>query len=194
MNDVKPSNYPNPIDPHRSEKELAHFHSRYAKGEPDECWIWLGKPISTGYGRIKQRGQTIRAHRLALVLKLGRDLGPGKVPNHMCGNPPCVNPAHLQESTPRENTLHGNSFASENLTKTRCSKGHELTEENCMPSACARGKRHCLICDRDTSREQAATISAARKALGMKQLDYIAAFGRSKFVALDIIATFGESR
>ena len=47
---TKPSTYPKPIDPDRTENELAHFHSRYVRGEPDECWIWLGKPHHTGYG------------------------------------------------------------------------------------------------------------------------------------------------
>ena len=84
---TKPSNYPNPIDPNRTEAELAHFHSRYVRGGPDECWFWLGEPNHNGYGIITQRGQTMRAHRLALVLHLGRDLGPGKVPNHMCKKP-----------------------------------------------------------------------------------------------------------
>jgi hypothetical protein len=191
---VKSRTYPKPIDPHRSEEELAHFHSRYVRGEPDECWIWLGAPNLDGYGRIKQRGKPMLAHRLALVLELGRDLGPGKVPNHMCENPPCVNPDHLQESTPRENVLHGNGVASANLARTHCPQDHELSEANCKPSAWAQGSRDCLTCSLERSRERNAAVSAAHKALGMTQLEYAAVFGWSKSVADDIIATFEESK
>ena len=190
---TKPSTYPKPIDPNRTEAELAHFHSRYVKGEPDECWTWLRRLDRQGYGRIEQRGQPMKAHRLALVLHLGRDLGPGKVPNHMCGNPPCVNPAHLQESTVRENTLHGDTNASEQRARTHCPQGHELSEKNCVPSHWARGKRYCLICDRDSSREQFAALRAARKALGISHREYVATYGQSLTAAPAILQLTGRT-
>jgi hypothetical protein len=190
---IKPSNYPNPIDPNRTDRELARFHSRYVRGEPDECWIWLGAPNRGGYGIIVQRGRKMRAHRLALILKLGRDLGPGKVPNHMCQNPPCVNPAHLQESTQRENTLHGNSFASENLTRTHCPQGHELTEANCPPSMWALGRRTCLTCARAAAVKQGAAVGAARKALGIGCREYVATYGQSRATALAILQLTGRT-
>jgi hypothetical protein len=190
---IKPSNYPNPIDPNRTDRELAHFHSRYVRGGPDECWIWLGAPTHNGYGGIKQRGQPMKAHRLALVLKLGRDLKPGKVPNHMCGNPPCVNPAHLQESTTRENLLHGNGFASDHLTRTHCPQGHELTEANCRPSEWARGRRACLICHRAVSAKRNALFKAAHKALGIPWREYLATYGSSQATALAILQLTGRT-
>jgi hypothetical protein len=184
---------PNPIDPDRTETELAHFHSRYVRGGPDECWIWLGEPNRDGYGIIKQRGQKMRAHRLALVLHLGRDLKPGKVPNHMCENPPCVNPEHLQESTQRENVLHGNSFASENLSRTHCPQGHELTESNCPPSEWARGWRACLTCNRAATVKQGAAIRAAHKALGISHREYRATYGQSRATAHAILQLTGRT-
>jgi DNA-binding transcriptional regulator YiaG len=190
---IKPSNYPNPIDPNRTDRELAHFHSRYVRGGPDECWVWRGAPDRKGYGRIEQRGQPMGAHRLALVLHLGRDLGPGKVPNHMCGNPPCVNPAHLQESTVRENLLHGNTIQSENLAKTHCPQGHELTEANCTPSGWARGRRRCRTCLRAVAAKQGALIKAARKALGITWREYAATYGWSQATALAILRLTGRT-
>jgi hypothetical protein len=185
--------YPNPIDPDRTEAELAHFHSRYARGGPDECWIWLGEPNHNGYGIIEQRGQKIRAHRLALVLHLGRDLKPGKVPNHMCENPPCVNPAHLQESTQRENVLHGNTITSEQRARTHCPQGHELSEKNCVPSHWARGWRSCLTCDRATANKQRALIGAAHKALGIPRREYVATYGQSLTAAHAILQLTGRT-
>jgi hypothetical protein len=185
--------YPNPIDPDRTETELAHFHSRYVRGGPDECWIWLGHLNHKGYGLIEQRGQRMRAHRLALVLKLGRDLKPGKVPNHMCENPPCVNPEHLQESTVRENVLHGNTIQSENLAKTHCPQGHELTESNCRLSDLARGNRGCLTCHRAAANKQGAAIRAARKALGIPRREYVATYGHSQATALAILQLTGRT-
>jgi hypothetical protein len=190
---IKPSTYPKPIDPNRTEDELAHFHSRYVRGGPDECWIWLGYLSCQGYGSIEQRGQPMKAHRLALVLHLGRDLGPGKVPNHMCENPPCVNPAHLQESTVRENTLHGNTLQSENLAKTHCPQGHELTEANCTPSEWARGRRRCLTCKRAGHAKGHAAVRAARKALGITQHEYAATYGWSQATALAILQLTGRT-
>jgi hypothetical protein len=190
---TKPSTYPKPIDPNRTEAELAHFHSRYVKGEPDECWTWLRRLDRQGYGRIEQRGQPMKAHRLALVLHLGRDLGPGKVPNHMCENPPCVNPAHLQESTQRENVLHGNGFASEQRARTHCPQGHELTEANRRLSEWARGKRACLTCDRAAANKQSALIGAAHKALGIPRREYVATYGQSRATAHAILQLTGRT-
>jgi hypothetical protein len=184
---------PNPIDPDRTETELAHFHSRYVRGEPDECWIWLGHLSRDGYGRIEQRGQKMKAHRLALVLKLGRDLKPGKVPNHMCGNPPCVNPEHLQESTPRENALHGNTITSDCLARTHCPQGHELTEANCPPSDWARGRRGCRTCHRAAANKHNAVIRAAHKALGIPRHEYAATYGQSQATAHAILQLTGRT-
>lgn len=73
---------------------------------PDGCWPWTrarqgGKWPYGVFHPVK--GQTQRAHRLALQLHLGRPLRPGMFALHSCDNPPCCNPAHLREGTNLEN-------------------------------------------------------------------------------------------
>lgn len=77
-------------------------------GGPDACWPWTGAFDSHGYGMFhvgKREGVTThveRAHRVALRL-VGRPLPDGKIGMHSCDNPPCCNPAHVAEGTPRAN-------------------------------------------------------------------------------------------
>ena len=51
-------------------------------------------------GRRKQK-----VNRLALELKLGRPILPGRLACHTCDHPNCVNQDHLYEGTHRDNTL-----------------------------------------------------------------------------------------
>ena len=79
------------------------FSKFFVKGSPDECWEWIGAKLPTGYGLIRVDSKTIRAHRLALELHLGRPITPGLNVLHSCDNPGCVNYSHLREGTQQEN-------------------------------------------------------------------------------------------
>lgn len=86
------------------------FHSKIdLSGGPDACWPWMGARNWAGYGKLgrmvegKRKG--LDAHRVALEEKLGRPILSGLWACHHCDNPPCCNPAHLFEATPRENTM-----------------------------------------------------------------------------------------
>jgi len=96
-----------PIPPHLSARIVANFAARVdVGGGPDVCWLWLGARLSSGYGQVPcgSRNNSARAHRIALEIKLGRPILPGHQANHTCDNPPCCNPLHLYEGTPRQNT------------------------------------------------------------------------------------------
>jgi hypothetical protein len=113
------------------------------------CWNFDGaKGGSMGYG-VLQRGRRgeglIRAHHVSWLHYRG-DIPNDRVIDHICNNPACVNPDHLQAITNRENILRGNSIAARNARKTCCPRCQgEYTQTNagrkCVPCSRNRTKR-----------------------------------------------------
>lgn len=73
-------------------------------GGPDACWPFQGCTIESGYGHIKFRGVTHKAHRLAYDFTHDVPLG-DLFGCHTCDNPPCCNPKHIFPGTTQDNTL-----------------------------------------------------------------------------------------
>ena len=71
----------------------------------DTCWVWKGQILHKrgGYGVFYDAslGKKIRAHHyLVPILPSG---SPKMEYDHLCGNPACVNPEHLEMVTAEEN-------------------------------------------------------------------------------------------
>lgn len=66
------------------------------------CWVWSAK-TRDGYPVATVSGKSVPAHRLSLHAKMGQPLG-SQAAHHICANVACVNPAHLQPVTHRENS------------------------------------------------------------------------------------------
>ena len=80
-----------------------HFWAKVDK--TGDCWQWLGYTNAKGYGRtgINQgHGKKILVHRLVYTALVGPILE-GLVIDHLCHNPACCNPAHLEAVTNQKN-------------------------------------------------------------------------------------------
>lgn len=67
------------------------------------CWEWQRALFKTGYGAIRFNGKTMTAHRASYREFVG-PLVDGMYIIHKCDNRKCMNPAHLLQGTPRDNT------------------------------------------------------------------------------------------
>lgn len=97
------------------------FWTQVDQSNPDGCWPYMGYRLPNGYGQYGSVG----AHRLAYQLHIG-PIPAGLVVDHLCRNKVCVNPAHLEAVTQQENVRRALGSA----TRTHCTNGHELTDEN----------------------------------------------------------------
>lgn len=130
------------------------FWPKVDRRSDDECWPWLGG-TSRGYGRFQygsyREPLTRLAHVVAYELLIG-PIPPGLELDHICRNPRCVNPAHLEAVTHRENMRRG--VAHNNVgwraSMTHCLRGHEFTPANTYRDK--RGSRHCRECQRARNR------------------------------------------
>lgn len=122
---------------------LERFWSKVEK--TDYCWEWKAAKTPKGYGQFNIDKVVLRAHRVAYELVVG-PIPDGLTIDHLCRNPSCVNPDHLEPVTNRENTLRGSNFIAQHAKKTHCPHGHEYTEENTYRKP--RGGRECLTCKR----------------------------------------------
>ncbi len=126
------------------------FWSKVAKGTTDECWPWQGYTVK-GYGYFSLGGYAkVRAHRYSYEQLVGPILE-GLEIDHLCRVPVCVNPAHLEAVTHRENVLRGNSPSALASKVTHCPQGHPYDEVNTLFRTL--GWRECRICRRGRRRE-----------------------------------------
>lgn len=103
----------------------------------DGCWIWRGGSDGHGYGAFWLDGRMQKAHRVSFESESGA-IPDGAMLDHLCMNPPCVRPDHLEVVTNAENIRR--AYAS----LGRCRNGHEKTgNEVCREcQKASRQRRH----------------------------------------------------
>lgn len=72
------------------------------KSGPNGCWTWTGPVAAHGYGRFSSMGRVYIAHRYVYEQVVG-PIPNGLQLDHLCRNPGCVNPDHLEPVTGAEN-------------------------------------------------------------------------------------------
>jgi hypothetical protein len=113
------------------------------------CWLWRGQKNGKGYGLIARTTKprtVLLAHRVSYELCVGL-IPPGLQIDHLCRNHSCVNPAHLEVVTQRENLLRGVGFPSKEANQTHCIRGHAFTPANTYLRPDRFG-RQCRACRR----------------------------------------------
>jgi hypothetical protein len=132
---------------------LARFTAK-VEVEAGGCWRWLpGPACDFGYGNFWLNGTTISSHRASYLLHKG-PIPDGLVLDHLCSNPICVNPAHLEPVTQRVNLLRGRTFQAGNASKTHCVNGHEFTPENTYYAPSRPTSRACKACQSERTRQR----------------------------------------
>lgn len=115
-----------------------------------DCWSWTGATQSSGYGSIGLAGKTYLAHRHVYTLLVG-PIPDGFEVDHLCRNPRCVNPAHLEAVPPSVNAQRRAEAYRE------CKRGHALEGANVRVHRRANGATtyECRACGIETQRRAA---------------------------------------
>lgn len=121
------------------------FWSKVDKSGPGGCWLWTANRVGR-YGRFSiSRDESHLAHRYAYKKVVGA-IPAGLQLDHLCRVPHCVNPAHLEPVTARENLMRGDTHAARNARKTHCPAGHHLSGDNLYVNP--HRQRTCRTCQR----------------------------------------------
>ena len=83
-------------------------HIDLPKNPERDCWLWTG-PLNGGpgnYGYIYLDSRKQLAHRFSVEIHTQKKIPEGKVISHLCNNPQCVNPYHLEIATQKQNVAH----------------------------------------------------------------------------------------
>lgn len=149
------------------------------------CWQWMGAMHRHGYGAFGI-GSDIQgyAHRWSYLFFVG-NIPSGFVVDHLCRNPGCVNPDHLEPVPTRVNTMRGTLpevTRARYRAQTHCRRGHPFDEQNTYrhPS----GRRVCRACfrqyDRSWKRAKRAGLPTRRSKVEQGQPDVASQQRRGK--------------
>ena len=159
----------------------------------DGCWIWTAHKNNKGYGTFAPKWNArVYAHRWSYEQAKGA-IPDGLEIDHLCRNPACVNPDHLEAVTHRENILRSDAPTAVNASKTHCSNGHPFDDENTYVRR-DRAGRNCRTCNIERSKRRQEQVRKAAAALEMTVSDYIDLHGESMRKALQIAGTQPEKK
>jgi hypothetical protein len=115
------------------------------KGKRSRCWLWTGAKNKAGYGvfniRPRRSGDSgsMQAHHWSYAQVFG-SIPEGFESDHLCCNPSCVRPGHIEVVSHVENLKRRRLGP-----RTHCKQGHEFTERNTYRHPVTR-KSYCRVC------------------------------------------------
>lgn len=125
-------------------RKIAFTHVEYTA----DCWNWKRSKDNHGYGRIGVHNKVLLAHRVVYELLVG-PIPDGLELDHLCRNPSCVNPDHLEPVMHVENVRRGDAAQ----LGDRCKYGHDLNNpDNVYTHTRGRRGRKCKTCALENSR------------------------------------------
>lgn len=108
-----------------------------------DCWEWTAAKSWCGYGQIGVNRKVKYAHRVFYELVVG-PVPDGCELDHLCRNPGCLRPSHLEPVPHRVNMQRSPEMGKANRAKTHCPRGHAYDEENTFWTKV--GGRKCRTC------------------------------------------------
>jgi len=126
-------------------KLLESFELGYAAEPNSGCWLWTRSLNNMGYGKFcgVLTGKWMLAHRFSYELHRG-PIPAGKVLDHKCRTPSCVNPDHLEPVTFAENVRRGGIRERTGA----CRFGHPVSKRT------PRGHLRCTTCEANYQRNR----------------------------------------
>lgn len=127
---------------------IERFKLRFAESSVSQhggtsCWEWKGSINYKGYGHFWASGKYISAHRFSYEHHVG-PIPEAMHIDHLCRMRHCVNPAHLEPVTNRENIKRGDQGKFQS-SKTHCPNGHPYLGYNVYITPI--GGRQCRSCN-----------------------------------------------
>ena len=118
----------------------------------DGCLIWHGSKNNHGYGTVTWMGRDAYVHRVMYELTVGPIPAELEL-DHLCREPSCANPTHLEVVTHKVNSLRGFSPRAMQARQTHCIHGHRFDAANTYIRKDT-GGRQCRQCKADGMRSK----------------------------------------